>query len=122
MVSRKLWNLVTREARPAACKETADNQPSSDDAQPEPILVCSPCSLPTTAEVPVTVVTNKGHKRKRQVSESDADEIPISTATDKNGKIRKQNLEIRDSPDPSELIMNYFDKRFKGIEKKLQQP
>ena len=65
MVFRKLQNLVARQVQAAASKETANNQPSSDDEQPEPILVRSPCSLPTAAEVPVTVVTNKGHKRKR---------------------------------------------------------
>ena len=90
--------------------------------QPEPNLVRSPCFLPTAAEVPITAVTNKGHKRKRQGSESEADEVIISTATDKSCKRRKQNPEIQDSPDPLELMMNYFDKHFEGIEKKLQQP
>ena len=123
MVFRKLRNLVVRQAQAAASKETANNQPSSDDEQPEPITVCSPCSLATVAEVPATVVTSKGHKRKRQVSESEADEVAISTAaTDKSGKRRKQNSEIQDSPDPFELMINYFDKRFEGIEKKLQHP
>ena len=102
MLFRKLRNLVARQTQAAASKETANNQPSSDDEQPEPILVRSPCSLPTAAEVLVTDVTNKGHKRKRQVSESEADEVPISTATDKSVKRRKQNSEIQDSPDPFE--------------------
>ena len=114
--------MVSRQAQAAASKETANNQPSSDDEQPEPILVRSPCSLPTAAEVLVTDVTNKGHKRKRQVSESEADEVPIDTATDKSDKRRKQNSEIQDSPDPFELMMKYFDKRFEEIEKKLKQP
>ena len=122
MVFRKLPNLVSRQAQSPASKETANNQPSSDDEQPEPILICSPCFLPTAAEVPVTVVTNKGHRRKRQVSDSEADEVPINSATDKSGKRRKQNSEIQDSPDPFELMMNYFNKQFQGIEKKLQQP
>ena len=122
MVFRKLRNLVVRQAQAAASKETANNQPSSDDEQPEPISVRNPCSLPTAAEVLATVVTNKGHKRKRQVSESEADEVAISTATDKSGKRRKQNSETQDSPDPFELMINYFDKRFEGIEKKLQHP
>ena len=108
MVFRKLRNLVVRQAQAAASKETANNQPSSDDEQPEPILVRSPCSLPTAAEVLVTDVTNKGHKRKRQVSESEADEVPISTATDKSGKRRKQSSEIQDGPDPFKLMINYF--------------
>ena len=120
MVFRKLRNLVARQAQEAASKETANNQPSSDDEQPEPILVRSPCSLLTAAEVPVTAVTNKGLKRKMQVSESEADEFPISNATDKSGK-RRKNSEIQDSPEPSELMMNYFDKRFEGIQKTLQQ-
>ena len=85
-------------------------------------MVRRPCCLPTAAEVPVTVVTGKGHKRRRQVSESEADKVPISTANDKSGKRRKRNSEIQDSPDPFELMMNYFDKRFEGIEKKLQKP
>ena len=106
MVFRKLRNLVSRQAQPAASKETATNQPSSDEEQPEPILVRGPCSLPTATEVLVTVVSNKGHKRKRQVSDSEADEVPISTATDNSGKRRKQNSEIQDSPDPFELMMN----------------
>ena len=89
---------------------------------PELISVCSPCSLPTAAEVPAHAVTNKGHKRKRQVSESEADEVAISTATDKSGKRRKQNSEIQDSHDPFELMINFFDKQFEGIEKKLQHP
>ena len=57
-----------------------------------------------------------------QVSESEEDEFPISNATDKSGKRRKQNSEIQDSPDPFELMINYFDKWFEWIEKKLQQP
>ena len=52
MVFRKLRNLVSRQAHAAASKETANNQPSSDNEQPEPILGRSPCSLPTAAEVP----------------------------------------------------------------------
>ena len=66
MVFRKLRNLVAQQAQAAASKETARNQPSSDDVQPEPILVRSPCSLPTAAEVPVTVVTNKGTREKNR--------------------------------------------------------
>ena len=122
MVFRKLRNLVSRKAQAAASKETANIQASSDGEQPEPTLVRSPCSLPTSAEVPVTAVTNKGHKKKRQVSESEADEVPISTANDKSSKRRKQNPKIHDSPDPFRLMMNYFNKRFEGIEKTLQQP
>ena len=122
MVFRKLRNLVSRKAQAAASKETANIQSSSDREQPEPTLVRSPCSLPTSAEVPVTAVTNKGHKKKRQVSESEADEVPISTANDKSSKRRKQNPKIHDSPDPFRLMMNYFNKRFEGIEKTFQQP
>ena len=121
MVYRKL-HVVARQAQAAVSEETANNQPSSDVEQPEPILVRSSCFLPAAAEVPVTIVTNKDHNRKRQVSESEADEIPISTATDKSGKRGKQNSEIQDSSDHVESMMNYFDKRFEGIEKKLQQP
>ena len=84
MVFRKLRNLVARQAQAAASKETANTQPSSDDEQPESSLARSPRSSPTPTEVPVTVVTNKGHKRKRQASESEGDEVPVSTATDKS--------------------------------------
>ena len=101
MVFRKLRNLVARQVQAAASKETANNQPSSDEEQTEPILVRSPCSLPTAAEVPVTVVTNKDHKRKRQVSESESDEVSISTATDKSGKSRKQNSKFNTVQTPS---------------------
>ena len=122
MIFKKLQNLVLRQAEAAASKKTANNQRSSDDEQPELILVRSLCSLPISAEVPVTAVSNKGHKRKRQFSNSETDEVSISTATDKSGKGRKQNSEIQDSPDPFELMMNYFDKRFEEIDKKLQPP
>ena len=64
MVFRKLRNLVARQAQAAASKETANTQPLSDDEQPEPFLARSPRSSPTSTEVPVTVVTNKGHKDK----------------------------------------------------------
>ena len=49
MVFRKLRNLVAGQVQAAASKETANNQPSSDDEQPEPISVRSPCSLATAA-------------------------------------------------------------------------
>ena len=117
MVFRRLRNLVSGQAQAAASKETANTQPSSDNEQPEPTLVCSPGSSPTAVEVPVTVVTNKGNKRKRQASESEGDEVPSTTTTDKSCKRRKQNPEIQENPDPFELMMNYFDKRFEGIEK-----
>ena len=122
MVFRKLRNLVARQAQAAASKETANTQPSSDDEQPESFVARSPRSSQTRTEVPVTVVTNKIHKRKRQASESEGDEVPVSTATDKSCKRRKQNSENQDNMDPFELMMNYFDKHFEGIEKKLQQP
>ena len=64
----------------------------------------------------------KTTREKRQVSDSETDEVPIITATDKSGKRRKQNSEIQDSQDPFELMINYFDKIFEEIEKKLQQP
>ena len=61
-------------------------------------------------------------EEKKEGSESKADEAPISTATVKICKRRKQNPKIKSSPDPFELMMNYFDKPFEGTEKKLQQP
>ena len=65
MVFRRLRNLVSRQAQAAALKETANTQPSSDDEQPEPALVCILGSSATAVEVPVTAVTNKGSKGKR---------------------------------------------------------
>ena len=121
MVFRRLQDLVSRQAQAAASKVTANTQLSSDDEQLEPTLVCSPGSSRTAVEVPVTVVTNKGHKRKRQVSKSEGDEVPATIATGKSCKRRKQIPEIQENPDPSELMINYFDKYFEGIEKKLQQ-
>ena len=117
MVFRKLRNLVAGQVQAAVSKKTANNQPSSDDEQPEPILIRSLCSLPTAPKVPATVVTKKDHKKKRQVSDSEGDEVPISTAADKSGKRRKQKSEIQDSPDPFKSMMKYFDKRCEGIEK-----
>ena len=70
--------METSRAIYAASKETANTQPSSDDEQPEPTLVCSPGSSPTALEVTVTVVTNKGNRRKRQVCESEGDEVPAT--------------------------------------------
>ena len=122
MVFRRLQNLVSRQAQAAASKETANTQPSSDDEQPEPNLVCSPGSSPTAVEILVIVVTNKSNKRKMQVSESEGDEVPATTATDKSCKRRNQNPKIQENRDPLEVMMNYFDKCFEGIEKKLQQP
>ena len=71
----------TRQAQAAVSEETANIQPPSDDEQPEPTLVYIPRSSPTTIEVSVTVVTNKGNKRKSQVSEGEGDEVPTTTAT-----------------------------------------
>ena len=78
--------------------------------------------MPTAVKVPVTVVTKKGNKRKRQVSESERNEVPATIATHKSCKGRKQNLEIQENPYTSELMMNYFDKCFEGKEKTLQEP
>ena len=74
MVFGKLRNFVSRQAQAATSKETANIQPSSDEEQPEPTLVSSSRSLPTADEVPVIVVTNKGRKRKRPISESEGNE------------------------------------------------
>ena len=90
--------------------------------QPEPVLVCSPSSPPTVDGLPGTVVTNKGRKRKKQVSEKEGYEVPVTTATNKSCKRWRQNPEIQDNPNPNKLMINYFDKRFEGIEKMLQQP
>ena len=66
-------------------------------------------------------MTNKGHKRKRQVSEIEGDEVTVTTATDKSCKKRRQNPKIQDNPDCFNFIMNYFDKHLERIDKKLQQ-
>ena len=121
MVFRKLQNLVPRQVKAAASKETAKIQPSSDDEQPEPTLVCGPCSSPEADEVPVTVVTNKDRHKKKLISESEGDEGPVTTATDKGCTRKRKNPEIQDNPDPFYLIINYSDKYFEGIEKKLRK-
>ena len=83
MVFRKLRNLVSRQAQAAAFKET---QMLNYHQQPEPVLVCSPSSPPTVDGLPGTVVTNKGRKRKKQVSEKEGYEVPVTTATNKSCK------------------------------------
>ena len=60
--------------------------------------------------------------RERQVSESEGDEVLVATAIGKSCKRRRQNHKIKDNLDPFELMINYFDKHFEGIEKKLQPP
>ena len=92
---------MSRQAQAAASKETANTQPPSDDEQPEPTLFCSPSSSPTAVEIPVTVVTNKGNKRKRQVSESEGDEVPTTIAI-------VQNPEIQENPDPLRFMYELF--------------
>ena len=76
MVFRKLRNLVSRQAEAVASKETANTQPSSDDKQPEPTLARSPRSSPTAAEVTVTVVINKDHKKKGRFPEVKGTKFP----------------------------------------------
>ena len=93
--------LASRKAHAAVSNETANTQTSSDGEQNETILVCSSCSLSTTAEVPDIFVTNKGHKRKRLVSESEADEVLMSTATEKSCKKKKWNPKFRTVQTPS---------------------
>ena len=121
-VFRKLQNLVSRQAQAAAFKETANTQLSLDDKQPEQTLFCSPRSLPTADKVPATFVTNKGRRRKREVCERERDKVLVTAAIDKSCKMRRQNPEIQDHPDSFELMLNYFDKRLDGIEKKVRQP
>ena len=70
MVFRKLQNLVSRQAQAAASKETANIQPSSDDEQPEPTLLCSPRPPATADEILITVVANKSRKKKRNISQN----------------------------------------------------
>lgn len=56
--------------------QTANTQQSSDDELPEPTLVCSSPSSPTAVEISVNI------QRKIQISESEGDEVPVTTATD----------------------------------------
>ena len=119
MVFRKLQNLVSRQAQAAASKETANIQPSSDDEQPEPTLLCSPRPPATADEVLITVVANKSRKKKRNISQNKWDEGPVTTANDKDCKRKRQNPEIQDNPDLFDLIINYFVKHFEKKGKKL---
>ena len=109
MFFRKLRNLVSRQVQKAVSKEKASTKPLTDDTQPEPSLVCSPRSSSKLVEVPVTVVTIKGRKRKRRISESEGDEVPIATINDKSCRRRRQKPEIQDNPDLFKLMINYFD-------------
>ena len=124
MVFRKLGNFVQYKQRQLLQRkgETANILPTSDDDQPEPTLLCRLRSLSTVVEVFVTVVTNKGRQRKTQISESEGDEGHFATATVKDCKRKRQNPEIQDYSYPFELVIHQFDKRFEGIQKKLQQP
>ena len=110
----KLWklrNLVWRQAQTDASKETANIKPSSNDEQPKLTLVCSPCSSPKAVKVSVTVVANKDWRSDGDEGE----EGPVTSATDKDCKRKRQNPEIQDNPDSFELMINYFDKRFERI-------
>ena len=98
---RKMQNLVSRQAQAAASKETVNTQPSSDDAIRTKFIVCSPRSSPRTVDVPVTVVTNKGCQRKTQVSESEGDEVPATTATEKVVKAEDKIPKFNTSQNPS---------------------
>ena len=110
MVFRKLRNLVVRQAQAAASKETEDNQPSSDDEQSEPISVRNSCSLPTAVEVLATVVSNKGHKRKRQVSESDKSGINYPSA---KGRLNKNLIFWRELLSANSAVLEIINNGYK---------
>ena len=111
MVFRKLRNLVARQAQAAASKETANIQPSSDDEQPEPFLARSSLLSPTKA--------TREKDRFPKVKETKFTSVLLLT---KAAKGENKTPKTQDNTDPFELMMNYFDKRFEGIEKKLQKP
>ena len=92
---RKLCNVASRQAKASASYKTANIkiQTSSDDEQPESILVCSPSSSPTGGEAPVTTVTNRGPNRKRQNSETKKMKLPslliLANTVRRKGKVLK---------------------------------
>ena len=46
-------------------------------------------------------MTNKGRRRKRQVSEREEDEDPVDTATEKSCKRKRQSPEFKEVQRPS---------------------
>ena len=106
MFFRKLWNLVSRQAKAAASDETTVTQTSSDDKQPKPTLVCNPRSSSAIAEVSLTIVTTKVHKRKGENTENEGDEAPVTTATNKGCKRKRKNSESQSNSDPFGLMIN----------------
>ena len=113
-IYHKLWklrNLVWRQAQTDASKETPNIEPSSNVEQPKLTLVCSPCSSPKAVKVSITAVFNKYWRSNGDEGE----EGPVTSATDKDCKRKRQNPEIQGNPDPFELMINYFDKRFERI-------
>lgn len=85
-------------------------------------MVCNPRSSSAIAEVSLTIVTTKVHKRKGENTENEGDEAPVTTATNKGCKRKRKNSESQSNSDPFGLMINQFDKRYEGTEKKLQQP
>ena len=113
-IYHKLWklrNLVWRQAQTDASKETPNIEPSSNVEQPKLTLVCSPCSSPKAVKVSITAVFNKYWRSDGDEGE----EGPVTSATDKDCKRKRQNPEIQGNPDPFELMTNYFAKRFERI-------
>ena len=72
MVSRKLYDFVSRQVNAAASQETtAENlQPPALDKQAEPALICSPPSSGTTDETLEDKIINKGLNWKKKSSEN----------------------------------------------------
>lgn len=59
---------------------------------------------------------------KQQKFWNKEDQAPGSTDTSKHCKKKRQSFESQGNPNPFDLMINYFDKRFKRLEKKLREP
>ena len=95
MVFRKLRNLVAQQAQAAASKETANNQPSSDVEQPEPVLVHSLCSLPTTAEFVSLFSPTKATREKVRFLKVKKMKFPSVLLLTKAVKVENKTLKFK---------------------------
>ena len=115
MVFRKLRNLISRQAQEAASKDTAKTQPWSDGKQPEPVLVCRPRSSPTVVGADQRLSPTKATGEKGKFLKLKEMRLPSLVLL---AKVVKGEEKI---PKFKTIIMNYFDKHLKRIDKNLQQ-
>ena len=103
MVFRKLRNLVLRQAQAAASKETANNQPSPDDKQPEPILFRSLALYQQQLKFMQPSSQTKVTREKDRFPKAKQRKLPSVLLLTKS--VKGEN-KTQDSPDPFKLMMN----------------